>query len=110
MRDCRASQAVILHYSYNHIIGIRPVGLALYGRLNRKSVGSSEAVPLKSAPLTSGIGNNQYSNDYGRFTISFKIPYAALQNSFAIQTPAMAAAARVPLRRLAHSGGGRTAI
>eukprot|EP00965_Chrysotila_dentata_P203347 6181655-Pleurochrysis_carterae.AAC.2 len=35
----------------------RPVGLAPYGRLNRKSVGSSEAVPLKSAPPTSGIVN-----------------------------------------------------
>eukprot|EP00965_Chrysotila_dentata_P146731 4845314-Pleurochrysis_carterae.AAC.1 len=33
----------------------RPVGLALYGRLNRKSVGSPEAVPLGSAPPTSGI-------------------------------------------------------
>eukprot|EP00965_Chrysotila_dentata_P126312 4174680-Pleurochrysis_carterae.AAC.1 len=36
---------------------IRPVGLALYGRLNRRSVGSPEAVPLKSAPPTSGIVN-----------------------------------------------------
>eukprot|EP00965_Chrysotila_dentata_P208745 6184879-Pleurochrysis_carterae.AAC.1 len=33
----------------------RPVGLALYGRSNRKSVGSREAVPLSSAPPTSGI-------------------------------------------------------
>eukprot|EP00965_Chrysotila_dentata_P086801 2864939-Pleurochrysis_carterae.AAC.1 len=33
----------------------RPVGLALYGRLNCHSVGSPEAVPLRSAPPTSGI-------------------------------------------------------
>eukprot|EP00965_Chrysotila_dentata_P093276 3081085-Pleurochrysis_carterae.AAC.2 len=37
-----------------------PVGLALYGRLNRrKSVGSPEAVPLRWAPPTSGIVNIQ---------------------------------------------------
>eukprot|EP00965_Chrysotila_dentata_P012014 394622-Pleurochrysis_carterae.AAC.1 len=33
----------------------RAVGLALYGRLNRKPVGSPEAVPFRSAPPTSGI-------------------------------------------------------
>eukprot|EP00965_Chrysotila_dentata_P085463 2818902-Pleurochrysis_carterae.AAC.1 len=32
-----------------------PVGLALYGRSNRKPVGSSE--PLRSAPPASGIDN-----------------------------------------------------
>eukprot|EP00965_Chrysotila_dentata_P237341 6201846-Pleurochrysis_carterae.AAC.1 len=35
----------------------RPVGLVLYGRLNRKLVGSPEAVPLRSAPPTSGVVN-----------------------------------------------------
>eukprot|EP00965_Chrysotila_dentata_P199454 6179403-Pleurochrysis_carterae.AAC.1 len=35
----------------------RPVGLALYGRSNRKSVGLPEAVPLRSVPPTSGIFN-----------------------------------------------------
>eukprot|EP00965_Chrysotila_dentata_P064038 2120682-Pleurochrysis_carterae.AAC.1 len=34
-----------------------PVGLALYGRSSRKSVGSPEAVPLRSALPTSGIVN-----------------------------------------------------
>eukprot|EP00965_Chrysotila_dentata_P194827 6176614-Pleurochrysis_carterae.AAC.1 len=85
----------------------RPVGLALYGRLNRKSAGSPEAVPLILAASTSGIVNIQMILD-GIFTISFKIAYAALPNSFARRTPGMAAAARVPLRRFA--GGGRTAI
>eukprot|EP00965_Chrysotila_dentata_P139899 4624816-Pleurochrysis_carterae.AAC.1 len=33
----------------------RPVGLALYGRSKRKSVGLLEMVPLRSAPPTSGI-------------------------------------------------------
>eukprot|EP00965_Chrysotila_dentata_P060202 1996147-Pleurochrysis_carterae.AAC.1 len=33
----------------------RPAGLALYGRLNRKSVVSPEAVPLRSVPPASGI-------------------------------------------------------
>eukprot|EP00965_Chrysotila_dentata_P094077 3109414-Pleurochrysis_carterae.AAC.4 len=36
------------------VIG-RPVGVALYERSNRKSVGTPEAVPLRSAPPTSGI-------------------------------------------------------
>eukprot|EP00965_Chrysotila_dentata_P212250 6186909-Pleurochrysis_carterae.AAC.2 len=31
------------------------VGLALYGQSNRKSVGSPEAVPLRSAPPTTGV-------------------------------------------------------
>eukprot|EP00965_Chrysotila_dentata_P127653 4221372-Pleurochrysis_carterae.AAC.1 len=33
----------------------RRVGLALYGRSNLKSIGSPEAVPLRSAPPTSDI-------------------------------------------------------
>eukprot|EP00965_Chrysotila_dentata_P004981 163496-Pleurochrysis_carterae.AAC.1 len=37
----------------------RLVGLVLYGRSNRKSVGSPEAVPLRSAPSTSGVVNIQ---------------------------------------------------
>eukprot|EP00965_Chrysotila_dentata_P165142 5452906-Pleurochrysis_carterae.AAC.1 len=32
---------------------VRSVGLAIYGRLHRKSVGSLEAVPFRSAPSTS---------------------------------------------------------
>eukprot|EP00965_Chrysotila_dentata_P079656 2627450-Pleurochrysis_carterae.AAC.1 len=44
----------------------RPVGLALYGRYNRKSVGSPGAVPLRSAPRER---HRQYSNDYGIFTM-----------------------------------------
>eukprot|EP00965_Chrysotila_dentata_P004948 162051-Pleurochrysis_carterae.AAC.1 len=35
----------------------RPIGLAPYGRSNRKSIGSPEAVPLRSAPSTSGNVN-----------------------------------------------------
>eukprot|EP00965_Chrysotila_dentata_P047904 1589241-Pleurochrysis_carterae.AAC.1 len=35
----------------------RPAGLALYGQLKRKSVGSPEAAPLRSAPSMSGIVN-----------------------------------------------------
>eukprot|EP00965_Chrysotila_dentata_P224615 6194283-Pleurochrysis_carterae.AAC.3 len=38
-----------------HISDTMPVRLALNGRLNRKSVGSPEAVPLSSAPCTSGL-------------------------------------------------------
>eukprot|EP00965_Chrysotila_dentata_P189736 6173483-Pleurochrysis_carterae.AAC.1 len=54
------SQKAMTHNSVyksevNTEINTRPVGLALYGRLNRKSVGSPEAVPLGSAPPTSGI-------------------------------------------------------
>eukprot|EP00965_Chrysotila_dentata_P084772 2798044-Pleurochrysis_carterae.AAC.1 len=37
----------------SHII--RPVGLAQYGRSSRQSLGSPEAVPLRSATPTSGI-------------------------------------------------------
>eukprot|EP00965_Chrysotila_dentata_P206996 6183861-Pleurochrysis_carterae.AAC.1 len=33
----------------------RPVGLALDGRSSRKSVGTPEVVPLRSAPPQSGI-------------------------------------------------------
>eukprot|EP00965_Chrysotila_dentata_P208071 6184493-Pleurochrysis_carterae.AAC.2 len=35
----------------------RPVGLALYGRFNRKPIGPREAMPLRSAPSTGGIIN-----------------------------------------------------
>eukprot|EP00965_Chrysotila_dentata_P254027 6211738-Pleurochrysis_carterae.AAC.3 len=35
----------------------RPVGFALYGRSNRKLVGSPEVVSLRSAPPTSGVVN-----------------------------------------------------
>eukprot|EP00965_Chrysotila_dentata_P200155 6179835-Pleurochrysis_carterae.AAC.10 len=78
----------------------RPVRFALYGRSNRKSVGSPKAVPLRSANPTSGIAggtrliwaiesyigriaggravkigasherHRQYFNDYGIFTIT----------------------------------------
>eukprot|EP00965_Chrysotila_dentata_P136950 4529858-Pleurochrysis_carterae.AAC.1 len=47
----------------------RPVGVALYGRLNRKSVGSPEAMPLRSAPHTSGIVNIQMIMGYSRYCI-----------------------------------------
>eukprot|EP00965_Chrysotila_dentata_P051875 1722001-Pleurochrysis_carterae.AAC.1 len=50
-------------YTQNYVHGgvsftiSRPVGLALYGQSNRKSVGLPEAVPLRSAPPTSDIVN-----------------------------------------------------
>eukprot|EP00965_Chrysotila_dentata_P259320 6213522-Pleurochrysis_carterae.AAC.5 len=41
----------------HQLITTKPVGLALYGRSNRKLVGSPEAAPLRSAPPRSGIVN-----------------------------------------------------
>eukprot|EP00965_Chrysotila_dentata_P259461 6213572-Pleurochrysis_carterae.AAC.1 len=80
------------HY---HDAQSRPVGLVPYGRLNRKSVESPEAVPLRLAPPTSGL----FIQDCIR----------RLPNSFAIRTPGMAAAVRVPLRRLAGEAHGHLA-
>eukprot|EP00965_Chrysotila_dentata_P203448 6181723-Pleurochrysis_carterae.AAC.2 len=39
------------------VVHSRPVGLALYKRSNRKLVATPGAVPLRSAPPTSGIVN-----------------------------------------------------
>eukprot|EP00965_Chrysotila_dentata_P207316 6184033-Pleurochrysis_carterae.AAC.1 len=77
-----------------------PVGLALYGRLNRKSVAGRIAGGRALKIGASHERHRQYFNDHVIFTISFNITYAALPNSFAIPTPGMAAAASVALRRL----------
>eukprot|EP00965_Chrysotila_dentata_P257992 6213061-Pleurochrysis_carterae.AAC.10 len=61
-----------------------PVGLALYGRSNRKSVALLEAVPLRSAPPTSGV---------------YRL--VRRQRGHAIQMLAMAERDGVPVRRSA---------
>eukprot|EP00965_Chrysotila_dentata_P123417 4078791-Pleurochrysis_carterae.AAC.1 len=74
------------------LITDRRVGLALYARSNRKSVGSPQAVPLGSAPPTSGI-----------YVSSFNIVYAALRSAAEqdIRTRGYGGAASVPLDRFA---------
>eukprot|EP00965_Chrysotila_dentata_P105178 3473571-Pleurochrysis_carterae.AAC.5 len=64
-------------------------------RSNRGSTGSSEAVPLRLAPPTSGIVNIYMVMG------SFNTAYAALPNSFAIRTRRYGGAASVPLGRVA---------